>query len=87
MARLIFSNKVCQNLCLENLLLFQRYHNFSKSSVSARIVWTGFTVIMLAAGLDHGPGVPGGYDEASFRTPSYQNFFWLVDDFRCKTNA
>jgi muramoyltetrapeptide carboxypeptidase len=29
--------------------------------------WTGFYGPMLAAGLDHGPGVPGGYDEASFR--------------------
>jgi muramoyltetrapeptide carboxypeptidase len=29
--------------------------------------WTGFYGPMLAAGLDHGPGAPGGYDEASFR--------------------
>jgi muramoyltetrapeptide carboxypeptidase len=29
--------------------------------------WTGFYGPMLAAGLDHGPGVPGGYDEVSFR--------------------
>src|SRR5258708_6965046 len=28
--------------------------------------WTGFYGPMLAAGLDHGPVVPGGYDEASF---------------------
>jgi len=30
--------------------------------------WAGFYGPMLAAGLDHGPGVPGGYDEASFRS-------------------
>jgi len=29
--------------------------------------WTGFYGPMLAAGLDHGAGVPGGYDESSFR--------------------
>lgn len=29
--------------------------------------WTGFYGPMLAAGLDHGPGAPGGYDETSFR--------------------
>jgi muramoyltetrapeptide carboxypeptidase len=29
--------------------------------------WTGFYGPMLAAGLDHGAGAPGGYDEASFR--------------------
>jgi muramoyltetrapeptide carboxypeptidase len=29
--------------------------------------WTGFYGPMLAAGFDHGPGVPGGYDEVSFR--------------------
>src|SRR4029077_5508841 len=29
--------------------------------------WTGFYGPMLAAGLDHGSGAPGGYDEASFR--------------------
>ena len=29
--------------------------------------WSGFYGPMLAAGLDHGPGAPGGYDEASFR--------------------
>jgi muramoyltetrapeptide carboxypeptidase len=29
--------------------------------------WTGFYGPMLAAGLDHGAGAPGGYDEQSFR--------------------
>ena len=29
--------------------------------------WTGFYGPMLAAGLDHGPGAPGGYDEVSFQ--------------------
>src|SRR6266404_945524 len=29
--------------------------------------WAGFYGPMLAAGLDHGAGAPGGYDEASFR--------------------
>ncbi len=29
--------------------------------------WTGFYGPMLAAGLDHGAGAPGGYDEISFR--------------------
>jgi muramoyltetrapeptide carboxypeptidase len=29
--------------------------------------WTGFYGPMLAAGLDHGAGVPSGYDESSFR--------------------
>jgi muramoyltetrapeptide carboxypeptidase len=29
--------------------------------------WTGFYGPMLAAGLDHGAGAPGGYDELSFR--------------------
>jgi muramoyltetrapeptide carboxypeptidase len=29
--------------------------------------WTGFYGPMLAAGLEHGAGAPGGYDEASFR--------------------
>jgi muramoyltetrapeptide carboxypeptidase len=28
--------------------------------------WAGFYGPMLAAGLDHGPGAPGGYDESSF---------------------
>jgi muramoyltetrapeptide carboxypeptidase len=30
--------------------------------------WAGFYGPMLAAGLDYGPGAPGGYDEASFRS-------------------
>ena len=30
--------------------------------------WTGFYGPMLAAGLDHGAGAPGGYDEQSFRS-------------------
>jgi muramoyltetrapeptide carboxypeptidase len=30
--------------------------------------WTGFYGPMLAAGLDHGAGAPGGYDELSFRS-------------------
>jgi len=30
--------------------------------------WAGFYGPMLAAGLDHGPGAPGGYDEPSFRS-------------------
>lgn len=30
--------------------------------------WAGFYGPMLAAGLDRGPGAPGGYDEASFRS-------------------
>ena len=29
--------------------------------------WTGFYGPVLAAGLDHGAGAPGGYDESSFR--------------------
>jgi muramoyltetrapeptide carboxypeptidase len=29
--------------------------------------WTGFYAPMLAAGIDHGPGVANGYDELSFR--------------------